>query len=397
RTPHSGLELSGAREMVVVDATRADNIFARPIDPQSETLAFESISSSDPFAIVYTSGTTGSPKGALLTHGNLIWNARATAHALALTPSDVTLVCVPVTHIFGISAAVLTTACVGGRCVLMKDYAAGPALDLCEQESVSVHHGTPTMFVLELAAQRRAARDLRSLRTGIIAAAPVQADLVTAIRAELVPDIEIAWGLTETAPTITITTPLDEPTERTESVGKVLPGAQIRLDLQEFEYGEILVKSPGVIAKYFNDPQLDARAFTSDGWFRTGDLGYLDARGYLHLRGRHKEIIIRGGMHVYPEEVEAIVRTLPWVESLCIVGIPDRVLGERTCACIVVAESAAAPENLLDAVRAAVAGRLADYKIPDSVLRVAELPRSPGGKVLKAVLQSDAIKAMRAG
>jgi acyl-CoA synthetase (AMP-forming)/AMP-acid ligase II len=183
----------------------------------------------------------------------------------------------------------------------------------------------------------------------------------------------------------------DPPQERRESVGRAIPDAQIRIDLQGHEFGEVLVKSPGVFTGYYNDPDVTRESFTDDGWLRTGDLGYLDDSGFLHLKGRIKEIIIRGGLHVYPEEIELLLAQLPWVSAVSLVGIPDAVLGERTCACIVVRDDTSAPEDMLAAVRQTVSQRLADYKVPDVVLRVAELPRTPSGKVLRGILREDAI------
>jgi acyl-CoA synthetase (AMP-forming)/AMP-acid ligase II len=252
------------------------------------------------------------------------------------------------------------------------------------------------MFVLELAAQRRAPRDLSSLRTGIVAAAPVAPELADQIRRELHCDVQIAWGLTETAPAVTMTTFSDPPEQRRSSVGRAIPEAHIRIASHEHEYGEILVKSPGVFRGYYNDPDLTQAAFDSDGWLKTGDLGVIDDAGFLHVKGRSKEIIIRGGLHVYPEEVEAVLSELPWVSAVSIVGIPDGVLGERTCACIVLNEYADAPDDLLAAVRQTISQRLADYKIPDAVLRVSDLPRTATGKVLRGVLREDAIARIAA-
>ncbi|MHB8177458.1 MAG: class I adenylate-forming enzyme family protein [Vulcanimicrobiaceae bacterium] len=350
------------------------------------------------FTIGYTSGTLGPAKGAILSHGNLLWNAARVGDILRLVESDVVLLTVPITHIFGLSAGVLAAAMAGARTVLVRDHAAGPALDLCEWEGVTVHHGTPTMFVLELAAQARAPRDLSSLRTGIVAAAPVSPELIDAIRSELNCDVQIAWGLTETAPTVTMTRFDDPPEARRSSVGRPLPDAVLRIEpvAEDITYGEILVKSPGVFGGYFGDAQRTCEAFTHDGWFRTGDLGWIDDEGFLHLAGRAKEIIIRGGLHVFPEEVEGLIRTLPWIEAVAVVGIPDPVLGERTCACVVLCSDAPAPEDTGAAVRSVVGERLADFKVPDAVLRVPELPRSVGGKVLRRVLREDAIARLAA-
>lgn len=382
------LALADLREIVTVETTDPVGLFSQPLRSNARPAV---IARDDLFALSYTSGTTGRPKGALLTHGNLVWDAAIVSELLNCTPDDTFLLTVAITHIFGMSPGVLAAAIAGARLVVLKTFAASAALDLCEWESVTVLHGTPTMFFLEVAAQRRAPRDLSTLRTGIVAAAPVAPDLVDAIRSELHCDVQIGWGLTETAPAVTMTRFDDPPNARRTTVGRPVPQAQIRIAKSDFEYGEVLVKSPGVFRGYFNDPELTRNAFTPDGWLRTGDLGELDGDGYLHLRGRQKEIVIRGGFHVYPDEVENVLSDLPWVDSVALIGIPDPVLGERTCACVVTKDAVYVPEDLLTAVRAAVTGRLADYKTPDTVLRVAELPRNASGKVLRGALREDAI------
>jgi acyl-CoA synthetase (AMP-forming)/AMP-acid ligase II len=368
--------------------------FARTSDSSFPSV---SISPDDVFAICYTSGTTGAAKGALLAHRNLVWCAGATSDLLSATPDDSLLLTVGITHIFGLSAGVLVAAISGARLVLLPSYGAADALDLCERENVTIHHGTPTMFVLEIAAQRRAPRDLHALRTGIVAAAPVEPELVDEIREELQCDIRIAWGLTETSPTVTMVRADDPEDAKRSSVGRPLPGVEIRIDSPGAEHGEILVKSPGVFGGYYKDTARTSEVLTHDGWFRSGDVGHVDDEGYLHLVGRQKEIIIRGGLHVYPDEVESILRTLPWIKGVALVGVPDRVLGERSCACIMVDDAYNPPENLLDGVRAAVAGRLADYKVPDAVMRVDEMPRTPSGKILKRLLRQDAVAQNASG
>jgi acyl-CoA synthetase (AMP-forming)/AMP-acid ligase II len=387
------MDLPDVREVVNIESSEPVALFSQPLHSTAKPAA---VKRDDVFAICYTSGTTGRPKGAVLTHGNLVWNAATVSTILECTDRDTFLVTVGITHIFGLSSAVLAAAAVGARIVVLKAFAAGAALDLCEWEGVTVLHGVPTMFVLELAAQKRAPRDLGSLRTGIIAAAPVSPDLVDQIRAQLHCNVQIAWGLTETSPAVTMTRFDDPPEARRSSVGRVLPEAQIRIDSQGHEYGEILVKSPGVFRGYYNDPELTSEVLGVDGWLKTGDLGYVDDDGFLRLKGRSKEIIIRGGLHVYPEEVEQVLSELPWIGAVSIVGIPDPVLGERTCACVIVNEDARVPDDLLSAVRHAVSQRLADYKVPDAVLRVAELPRTASGKVLRGILREDAIARIAA-
>ena len=409
------LRHSGARVAFVSDEPLADRVRELRLPDLREAVTLEAAdpltslyegirapstarpqSRDDVFAICYTSGTTGRPKGVLLTHANLLWNAVEVSETLRCSSRDAFLLTVGITHIFGLSSGVLAAAVSGARLVVLKTFGAAAALDLFEWDGVTVLHGTPTMFVLELAAQRRAPRDLSTLRTGIVAAAPVSPELADAIRSELHCDVQIAWGLTETSPAVTMTRFDDDAQARRATVGRPIPGAQVHVQDEGFEYGEVLVKSPGVFAGYYNDEELTRDAFTAGGWLRTGDLGMLDENGFLHLKGRRKDIVIRGGLHVYPDELEALLATLPWIDGVAVVGIPDAVLGERTCACIVVNERAAAPADLLSAVRSAISGRLADYKLPDAVLRVAELPRNPSGKVLRGLLRQDAIARIAA-
>jgi fatty-acyl-CoA synthase len=383
------------RDVVVVGRGDSDFFTHRAAFPPEER---PRLSADDVFAILYTSGTTDRAKGVVLTHGNLSWNSAVSADRLRMCADDVMLATTQITHIFGLSATLLVAAQVAARTVLMRAHAAGPALDLCEWERVTVHHGTPTMFALEIAAQERAPRDLSSLRTGIVAAATVEPELVDAIRSTLSCDIQIAWGLTETSPAVTMTAFDDPPEKRCVTVGRPLPDVELRIDRTDGgEYGEILVRSPGVFREYYRNPQLTNATFTDDGYMRTGDLGWLDDEGFLHLTGRKKEIIIRAGMHVYPDELEALLRRLPWIEQVAVVGIPDRVLGERICACVVVREGAGLPADMLAEVRSALAERIAPYKLPDVVLRVPELPRTPAGKLLRRVLREDAIARTAAG
>ncbi len=387
------MPLPEVREVLNIEAGDPITLSSRPL---RSPLKLPAIRREDVFAICYTSGTTGRPKGAVLTHANLVWNAATVGALLECAAQDTFLLTVPITHIFGLSATVLAAAACGAKLVVLKTFAAAGALDLCESEGVTVLHGSPTMFVLELAAQKRAPRDLSKLRTGIVAAAPVSPELADRIRSELGCNVQIAWGLTETAPAVTMTRFDDPPAARRSSVGRPIPGAEVRTDSQGTEFGEIQVRGPGVFRGYYGDDELTRETFTVDGWLRTGDLGFTDDDGFLHVKGRSKEIIIRGGLHVYPEEVEHVVSALPWVAGVSVVGIPDAVLGERTCACIVVRDDSHAPDDLLSAARDAVSQRLADYKVPDTVVRVSELPRTESGKVLRGLLREDAIARIAA-
>jgi len=333
----------------------------------------------DPFAILYTPGTTGAPKGVVLTHNNLVESALATADALGLDPTDRTLCCVPMYHIFGLSAAMLTALGSGSSLVLQESFDARDALQLASSQGVTVLHGVPTMFVmLQRESGERAAPT--TIRTGIIAGAPVPEDLVRDVRRTLVPDLEIAYGLTETSPTISITSPEDSAAKRSQTVGRPLPGVEIKVldedgsELPSESIGELVVRGYNVMQGYLRQPGRTRQVMTEDGFLKTGDLAMLDPEGYLHIVGRSSDVIIRGGFNVHPGEIEAVLRSHPAVDEAAVLGLPNDVLGELICACVVVEEGALiTAEELKDFCHES----LADYKVPDTVRFLDEFPEAP--------------------
>jgi len=336
----------------------------------------------DTFAILYTPGTTGTPKGVMLSHANLLSAARATADALALAESDVALCAVPLYHIFGLGAALLTTAVSGGSVVLQEPFDAAEALGLVERHGITVLHGVPTMFVMLLRHPDVGAFDLSSLRTGIVAGAPVAPELVDRARDQLVPDLEIAYGLTETSPTVTITSPSDPDELRVNSVGRPVAGVEVVVVDDEDRavpagaLGEVAVGGPNVMLGYFRQPSETGSAFTAEGMLKTGDLAHLDAQGYLHIEGRKGDVIIRGGYNVHPREIENHLRSHPAVLDVVVVGVPNEVLGELICACVITAEGALITDSeLQEFARKAIA----DYKVPDLIRFVEVLPSTPSG------------------
>jgi acyl-CoA synthetase (AMP-forming)/AMP-acid ligase II len=348
----------------------------------------------DSFAILYTPGTTGKAKGVMLSHANLVLTARATADVLSLRPDDVTLCSVPLFHIFGLGAALTTTLVSGGTVVLQDAFDAGAALDLVERHGVTVLHGVPTMFVmalreLEVGEEREAGpdRDLSTLRTGIVAGAPVSPELARRVRERLVPELEIAYGLTETSPTVSITSPDDPEEKRSATVGRPLEGVEVRLldeDGEEAEpgdMGELTVRGYNVMRGYLRQPGETAATFTADGFLRTGDLATADDDGYLRLVGRKSGVIIRGGFNVHPREVEDHLRSHPAVLEAVVVGIPNEVLGELVCACVRTVEGAIIDEEEL---KEYCREDLTDYKVPDAVRFFDSFPETPEGRVLRA-------------
>ncbi len=352
--------------------------------------SFDPVGADDVFMILYTSGTTGTPKGAMLTHASKVIISAMQAQALECTEGDVFLAAVPLGHVFGTSGTIGAAVAAGAKMVLVDVYHAGRVLEAIARERITVHHAVPTMFTLELNHPERGRFDLSSLRTGIIAGAPAGADLVRRIRVELGCNVCQAYGLTESASLVTITRLSDTDELRSETCGQAYPGIGVRIlgdDGREAgagQVGEVLVSGPGVMKGYYRMPRETQDAFTADGWLRTGDLGTMDERGYLRIIGRTKEMIIRGGFNVYPREIEDLLAGHPQVLMVAVIGYPDAVLGERICAVVQPKPGAAATaEELIAFCR----GRLADFKVPDLVSFTDSFPMTPSGKIQKARLK----------
>ncbi len=340
-----------------------------------------------PLAILYTSGTMGKPKGVCLSHRNVVENATLMAGVLGVRAEDVVLAAVPLFTIFG-TTVVAGTLAAGATLVLEERFDAQGTTALMARERVTVCHGVPTMFQLLVREPQFSRERLPQLRTGIIAGSPVSPHLVERIRR--VCNVEIAYGLTETGPTVTVTRPDDPPARRTETVGRPLPGVEVTIaDLGTGELhgreavGELAVRGPNVMTGYFRMPAETRRSFTPEGYFLTGDLAMLEEDGFVRIVGRRKEMIIRGGYNVYPREVEDVLRAHPAVEDVCVVGIPHEILGEMICACIVPAEGAVVRgEDIVAYAR----DEMADYKVPDVVRFFDALPMTASGKVKRREL-----------
>ena len=338
-------------------------------------------------AILYTSGTMGKPKGVCLSHRSLVGTAALAGEALGVTGDDVVLAAVPLFTVFG--ASVVTGAVAAGATLVLEErFEASEAVALMAREQVTVCHGVPTMFQLLVREQGFTREALPALRTGIIAGSPVAPDLVQAVRRTC--EVEIAYGLTETGPTVSITRRDDPPARRSETVGRPLPGVEVRIvDLSSGELhgreavGELAVKGPNVMSGYYRMPAETRRSFTPEGYFLTGDLAMLEADGYVRIVGRRKEMIIRGGHNIYPREVEDVVRAHPAVEEVCVVGLPHEILGEQVCACVVPVEGAILRgEDITEFARE----QMADYKVPDLVRFFDALPMTASGKVRRREL-----------
>lgn len=338
--------------------------------------------------IVYTSGTTGLPKGAMLTHDNLLWTTTSMNDVLQMSDRDVSLIVVPLCHIFGLGPSLLSALLSGATVVLVDVYKPETVFQVVERERVTVHHAVPTMFILELNHESRNLYDLSSLRIGIMAAAPCPVEVVSRIRRELGMEVIVSYGLTETSPALTATR-MEQDDWVYETVGRALPGIELKVvgDLGETlgpgEIGELCCKSPGLMAGYYRNSEATREAIDEGGWFHTGDLATIDENGYVRIVGRKKEMINRGGLKIYPREVEEWLYKHPAVREVAIVGVPDPVLTERTCACVTLKEpNSLTPEDIQSYCRSGVA----DYKVPDIVEILDELPHTSSGKIAKLEL-----------
>jgi len=344
----------------------------------------------DLYAILYTSGTTSKSKGAMLTHKNLVHTAVIGGEWMRCNAEDVFLLPTPIFHVMGLMF-VLRTISSKARMVLMETFRPEKALSLIEQERVTIHPGVPTMFILELNHPHFHMYDLSSLRTGEMGGAPAPIEIIHRIREEMGCNILVGYGMTETSPTLSLTGFDDDDTIRYETVGRALPGVEVKVvddnrhDVGMNKVGELICRSFGLMKGYYKDPERTDQSMDEHGWFYTGDLATIDEHGYIRIVGRKKDMIIRGGYNIYPREIEEYFYTHPAVMDVAIVGLPDTVLGEISCACISLREKMSATE---EEIRNFIKGKVADYKVPDWVVFVENFPMTPSGKIRKIDLQN---------
>ena len=340
----------------------------------------------DPAAIIYTSGTTGRPKGAVLSHGNLLANARSCLDFIGVTSEDRFLAVLPLFHSFGATICMILPLIAGAGIVLQTSFAPLQVLEAIANHRVTIFPGVPSMFVVLVRGKTDQEYDLSSLRLCISGGAPLPTEVLTSFRERYdVPLVE-GYGPTEASPVVSVNPP--DGLQKPGSVGVPIPGVQVRItdaagnELPSGEVGEITVAGDNVMLGYWNN--LEATAATvRDGWLYTGDLGKLDGDGYLYVVGRKKDLIIVGGTNVYPREVEVVIAQMPQVSEVAVVGVPDALRGERIKAVVVLTEEAQLTyEQLLTYCRQ----HLAAFKVPHMVEFRDSLPKSHLGKVLKRKL-----------
>ncbi|MEJ7893953.1 MAG: AMP-binding protein [Solirubrobacteraceae bacterium] len=350
----------------------------------------------DPINIQYTSGTTGFPKGATLSHHNILNNGFLVGEGCRYTEADRVCIPVPFYHCFGMVMGNLGCT-THGACMVVPAPAFEPAATLraVTQERCTSLYGVPTMFLAELGELDTGSYDLSSLRTGIMAGSPCPEEVMRKVIDRMnMADVTIAYGMTETSPVSTQTGPDDALELRVGTVGRVHPHVEIKLVdpsgavEERGERGELCTRAYSVMLGYFEEPEKTAEAIDSAGWMHTGDLATMDDDGYVRIVGRSKDMIIRGGENVHPREVEEFLYGCDAIADVQVVGLPDERYGEEIAAFVILREGATLDT---DGVRAYCQGQIAHYKVPRHVLFVEEFPMTVTGKVQKYKLRDHGI------
>jgi fatty-acyl-CoA synthase len=349
----------------------------------------------EPINLQYTSGTTGFPKGATLSHRNILGNGFLVGELCGYTEADRICVPVPFYHCFGMVMGNLA-ALTHSACVVIPAPAFDPAVTLASvaAERCTSLYGVPTMFIASLALQDFSSYDLSTLRTGIMAGSPCPVEVMKQVTT-FMPEVTIAYGMTETSPVSTQTRADDSLQRRVSTVGRVHPHVTVKVvdpvtgeTVQRGETGELCTAGYGVMLGYWDDPAKTAEAIDADGFMHTGDLAVMDDEGYLSIVGRSKDMVIRGGENVYPREVEEFLYTHPDVVDVQVIGVPDVRYGEELCAWVRVAEGASlTPDELREWCK----GKLAHYKVPRYVRFCDEFPMTVTGKVQKFKMRETSV------
>lgn len=346
----------------------------------------------DPINIQFTSGTTGSPKGATLTHRNIVNNADQVAARIRLSETDRLCIPVPLYHCFGMVMGTLACVTRGATMIFPSEgFEPVATLEAVAAERCSALYGVPTMFVAMLESPEFSRFDLSTLRTGIMAGAPCPIEVMKRVNGEMhMGEVTIAYGMTETSP-VSFQSHTDDPTEkRVATVGRIHPHVEVKIVDEHGamvpvgERGELLTRGYSVMLKYWDDPERTAESIDAEGWMHTGDQATIDEDGYCAIVGRIKDMVIRGGENIYPREVEEFLYRHPAVQAVQCFGVPDDKYGEELAAWIILKPGASASE---EAIREFCRGQIAHYKIPRYVRFKDELPMTVTGKPQKFLMR----------
>ncbi|MFJ7899709.1 AMP-binding protein [Streptomyces sp. NPDC096198] len=386
----------GLRETVYIDDPGWEALLADGAAvPRSRLRAAEAgLSCDDPVNIQYTSGTTGFPKGATLSHHNILNNGYWVGRTVGYTEQDRICLPVPFYHCFGMVMGNLG-ATTHGACIVIPAPSFDPraTLEAVQQERCTSLYGVPTMFIAELNLPGFADFDLSSLRTGIMAGSPCPVEVMKRVVAEMhMREVSICYGMTETSPVSLQTRRDDDLEHRTGTVGRVLPHIEVKIvdpatgvTLPRGAAGELCTRGYSVMLGYWDEPDRTAEAIDPGRWMHTGDLATMRANGYVEIVGRIKDMIIRGGENVYPREIEEFLHAHPKIADVQVVGIPHERYGEEVIACVIPRDPADPPT--LEELRAFCEERLAHYKIPSGLRILGSFPMTVSGKVRKVELR----------
>jgi fatty-acyl-CoA synthase len=388
------VESIGFGDVVYIGSPQWDALFSDDESaPDMSDLSFD-----DAINIQYTSGTTGFPKGATLSHHNILNNGYFVGELINYTEHDRVCLPVPLYHCFGMVMGNLG-ATSHGACIVLPAPGFDPAATLraVVAEKVTSLYGVPTMFIAELGLADFGTYDLSSLRTGIMAGSPCPVEVMKRVVAEMnMTEVAICYGMTETSPVSTMTRPDDTLARRTETVGRTMPHLESKvvdpatgLAVPRGEPGELCTRGYSVMLGYWEQPDATAEAIDAARWMHTGDLATMDADGYVNIVGRIKDLVIRGGENVYPREVEEFLYTHPDISDVQVIGVPDAKYGEELMAWVIMRPGAT--PLTAEAVREFCAGRLTHYKIPRYVHVVDGFPMTVTGKVRKVEMREQAV------
>jgi fatty-acyl-CoA synthase len=395
--------LPALREVIAFEdswAALADAGRAHPADELAEREA--SLSCEDPINIQYTSGTTGFPKGATLTHHNILNNGYFVGRACRLTEHDRVCIPVPFYHCFGMVMGNLACVALGAAMIIPDEaFDARRVLETVAAERCTALYGVPMMFIAELEHPRFSDHDLTSLRTGIMAGSPCPVEIMRQVLERMhIREMTICYGMTETSP-VSTQTAVDDPIElRVGSVGRVHPHVEVKIvdddgrTVAHGERGELCTRGYSVMRGYWNNDDATAASIDNDGWMHSGDLATMDAKGYVNIVGRKKDMIIRGGENIYPREVEEFLHTHPAVSEAQVIGVPSEKYGEEVMAWVRLKAGAACADGEL---AAHCQGRIATYKIPRFWKLVDSFPMTVTGKVQKFRMRELAIAELGLG
>jgi fatty-acyl-CoA synthase len=395
-------DLPGLEKVILIGTAGWNELVAGAASVSEESLRERSagLQFDDPINIQYTSGTTGFPKGATLSHHNILNNGFFIGEACRYTEADRVCIPVPFYHCFGMVLGNLACTTHGAAIVIPEaGFEPKATLEAVAAEGCTSLYGVPTMFIAELDHPDFETFELSTLRTGIMAGSPCPVEVMKQVVSRMhMEEVTIAYGMTETSPVSTQTVPEDSLEHRVSTVGRVHPHVEVKITdpetgrvVERGVAGELCTRGYSVMTGYWNDPERTAESIDAAGWMHTGDLATMDADGYVNIVGRIKDMIIRGGENLYPREIEEFLYTHPDVSDVQVIGVPDVKYGEELMAWVKVREGATLTE---DALKEFCKGKIAHYKVPRYVKFTDEFPMTVTGKIQKFKMREQAVEEL---